>query len=190
MCLNDFHSGILRKGPEERADGDHDQHLRVRDSGGTHTAGNDGGRGPSSAAPSTPPPTRPSGPAVCEYSDRHRAGRHRSPDTRSPDRTTGWGEDLRPHHFYHYCGIKWPRFARTPPPPSNPARSGPNMPNPRDCVHLSHMAAPKPSAVTRISSQTHLILVTVDTCQPPLQRHGIEKQNCHGDRIPDRYSFS
>ena len=27
-CLNDFHSGLLSKGPEESADGDHDHHLR------------------------------------------------------------------------------------------------------------------------------------------------------------------
>ena len=27
-CLNDFHSGLLSKGPEESADGHHDHHLR------------------------------------------------------------------------------------------------------------------------------------------------------------------
>ena len=27
-CLHDFHSGLLSKGPEESADGDHDHHLR------------------------------------------------------------------------------------------------------------------------------------------------------------------
>ena len=27
-CLNDFHLGLLSKGPEESADGDHDHHLR------------------------------------------------------------------------------------------------------------------------------------------------------------------
>ena len=33
MCLNDLHSGVLSKGPEERAHGDHDYHLRGRDRG-------------------------------------------------------------------------------------------------------------------------------------------------------------
>ena len=46
------------------------------------------------------------------------------------------------------------------PPPL--ARPGPNMPNPCDCACFSHMAAPKPSTVTRISSQTHPILVTIN----------------------------
>ena len=34
MCLIDFDSGLLSKGPEERADGDRDHHLRGRDRGG------------------------------------------------------------------------------------------------------------------------------------------------------------
>ena len=29
-CLNDFHSGLLSKGPEQSADGDHGHHLRHR----------------------------------------------------------------------------------------------------------------------------------------------------------------
>ena len=33
ICLNNFHSGVLSKGPEELADGDHD-HLRGRERGG------------------------------------------------------------------------------------------------------------------------------------------------------------
>ena len=67
-CLNDFHSGLLSKGPEESADGDHDHHLRhhhrhnIRHyhwlwssgqvgthsgegQGGTHTTGNHRGEG-------------------------------------------------------------------------------------------------------------------------------------------------
>ena len=46
-----------------------------------------------------------------------------------------------------------------------------------DCPHFSPMAAPTPSTVTRISSQTQPILVTVDTLQPRLR---------HEDRVPDR----
>ena len=52
---------------------------------------------------------------------------------------------------------------RRPPSPWYPApraRPGPNMPNPCACGHFSHTVAPNPSAVTRISSQTHPIFVT------------------------------
>ena len=43
MCLNER---VLSKGPEERADGDHDLNLRGRERGGTHTTGDHrGGRG-------------------------------------------------------------------------------------------------------------------------------------------------
>ena len=54
--LIDFHSGLLSKGPADRADGDRDHHLSERDGGGggIHTTGrepNNGGRGgPGSAA--------------------------------------------------------------------------------------------------------------------------------------------
>ena len=34
MCLIDFHSGLLSKGPQERADGDRDHHLRGKEEGG------------------------------------------------------------------------------------------------------------------------------------------------------------
>ena len=36
-CFIDFHLGLLSKGPQERADGDRDRHLRGRDRAGTHT---------------------------------------------------------------------------------------------------------------------------------------------------------
>ena len=61
-----------------------------------------------------------------------------------------------------------------PPPPLPPARPSPNMPNPCDCAYFSRMAAPK-STATRISSQTHPILVTMDAFQPGLRHEGIEK---------------
>ena len=47
-------------------------------------------------------------------------------------------------------------------------------PNPCDCAHFSHMSAPEPSTVTRISSQTHPILVTVDTFKPRLRHEGMK----------------
>ena len=55
-------------------------------------------------------------------------------------------------------GPRQSRFSvRRPPPPcyTLQARPGPNMLNPCDCAYFSHMAAPKPSTGTRISSQTH-----------------------------------
>ena len=56
-----------------------------------------------------------------------------------------------------------------PPPPPSPRHAQVQI-----CAHLSHIAAPKPSTVTRISSQTHPILVTVDTVHPGLCREGVE----------------
>ena len=80
---------------------------------------------------------------------------------------------------------------RPPPPPPwypHPARPGPIMPNPCDCAHFSHMAAPKPSTVTRSSSPTHPILVTVDAFHRGFCHEGIEHAtvNCHQDRVPVR----
>ena len=36
MCSIDFHSGLLSKGPEERADGDRDDSFGGTGRGGTH----------------------------------------------------------------------------------------------------------------------------------------------------------
>ena len=59
-------SNVLSNGPEERADGNHDHHLRGRDRGGSHTTGGGGVEArPSSAAPCIPlppPPLVPEGP--------------------------------------------------------------------------------------------------------------------------------
>ena len=46
MCLIGFHSGLLCKGPDKRADGNRDHHLRARDRGEpTPGTTGDGGRG-------------------------------------------------------------------------------------------------------------------------------------------------
>ena len=52
----------------------------------------------------------------------------------------------------------------------------PGRPNPCNCLHFFHMAAPKPSTVTRISSQTHPILVTGHTFQPRLRHQDLKLQ--------------
>ena len=57
-------------------------------------------------------------------------------------------------YTYIYIYDPGSQFAEAP----RRARPGPNMPNPCDCAYFSHMAAPKPSTVTRMSSQTHPIL--------------------------------
>ena len=64
-----------------------------------------------------------------------------------------------------------PFFGSRPPPSGTPRSKYAEF---CDCAYFSHMAAPKPSTVTKISSQTCPILVTMDTVQPGLCHEGIE----------------
>ena len=79
-------------------------------------------------------------------------------------------------YIYISIYIHYPGSPFAPPPPGT-SRS----PNPCECAHFSHMAAPKPSTVTRTSSQTHPIHNTEASAFPLNPRHQEERDTyCRG----------